>query len=81
MVMGLDPGPDLEVTGRQASAAPVSEGGRVQVGDRETGASNAPRPRQAPVSVADELIKLAQLRDAGVLTPEEFQAQKAKLLG
>ncbi|MCX5044668.1 SHOCT domain-containing protein [Aldersonia sp. NBC_00410] len=34
----------------------------------------------APTSVADELMKLAQLRDAGVLTPEEFEAQKAKLL-
>ena len=32
------------------------------------------------LSVADELLKLAQLRDAGVLTPEEFEAQKAKLL-
>lgn len=37
-------------------------------------------PTQAPVSVADELAKLAQLRDAGVLSPEEFEAQKAKLL-
>lgn len=27
-----------------------------------------------------ELTKLVQLRDAGVLTEEEFQAQKAKLL-
>ena len=34
-----------------------------------------------PVSTADELLKLAQLRDAGVLTDEEFAAQKAKLLG
>jgi hypothetical protein len=33
------------------------------------------------LSVADELLKLAQLRDAGVLTPQEFEAQKAKLLG
>ena len=31
-------------------------------------------------SIADELTKLVQLRDAGVLTEEEFQAQKAKLL-
>ncbi len=39
-------------------------------------------PTPAPASsVADELSKLAQLRDAGVLTPEEFEAQKAKLLG
>ena len=35
----------------------------------------------APVSVADELAKLVQLRDAGALTDEEFAAQKAKLLG
>ena len=32
-------------------------------------------------SVADELKKLAELRDAGVLTEEEFDTQKAKLLG
>lgn len=31
-------------------------------------------------SVADELGKLADLRDRGVLTPEEFQEQKATLL-
>lgn len=34
----------------------------------------------APVSVADELVKLKGLLDAGVLTQEEFDAQKAKLL-
>ena len=32
-------------------------------------------------SVADELVKLAQLRDAGVLTEAEFASQKAKLIG
>ena len=31
-------------------------------------------------SVADELIKLAKLKADGILTEEEFQAQKAKLL-
>jgi hypothetical protein len=31
-------------------------------------------------STADELTKLANLRDQGVLTPEQFEAQKAKLL-
>ncbi|HJU97787.1 MAG TPA: SHOCT domain-containing protein [Jiangellaceae bacterium] len=31
-------------------------------------------------SSADELTKLAQLRDSGVLTSDEFEAQKAKLL-
>jgi hypothetical protein len=36
---------------------------------------------QAPVSIADELTKLIQLRDAGMLSPEEFDRAKAKLLG
>jgi type VI protein secretion system component VasK len=31
-------------------------------------------------SVADEVAKLAQLRDAGTITAEEFDAQKARLL-
>jgi hypothetical protein len=31
-------------------------------------------------SSVDELAQLAELRDKGVLTPEEFTAQKAKLL-
>ena len=31
-------------------------------------------------SVADELAKLAQVRDAGTITTQEFEAQKAKLL-
>ncbi|SEE64295.1 SHOCT domain-containing protein [Jiangella alba] len=34
----------------------------------------------AGASTADELTKLARLRDEGVLSPEEFQSQKAKLL-
>ena len=38
----------------------------------------APAPA---VSVADEIAKLAELRDRGIITPEEFDAQKAKLLG
>jgi hypothetical protein len=41
----------------------------------EAGASTS------PPSVADELAKLAQLRDSDVLSDEEFAAQKAKLLG
>jgi hypothetical protein len=34
----------------------------------------------ASVSVADELVKLAQLRDQGILNESEFQQQKAQLL-
>jgi len=36
---------------------------------------------QSPRLVADELMKLAELRSAGILTDAEFDAQKAKLLG
>jgi uncharacterized membrane protein YeaQ/YmgE (transglycosylase-associated protein family) len=32
-------------------------------------------------SVADQVRKLGELRDAGVLTDEEFEAKKAQLLG
>jgi hypothetical protein len=32
------------------------------------------------VSAADEIDKLARLRDSGAITEEEFQGQKAKLL-
>lgn len=44
------------------------------------------RARETPVapaasSVADELAKMARLRDDGVLTEQEFAAQKARLLG
>jgi hypothetical protein len=37
-------------------------------------------PAAAQASVADELLKLAQLRDAGVLSPEEFEEQKARAM-
>lgn len=36
--------------------------------------------QSAGVSVADELAKLAAMRDQGILTDDEFQAQKARLL-
>jgi len=48
----------------------------------------APRRALAPIPVTlassndtlDQLSKLAELRDSGVLTPEEFSAQKAIVL-
>lgn len=40
----------------------------------------APPAPAAPTSVADELAKLAQLKADGILTDDEFAAQKAKLL-
>lgn len=41
-------------------------------------------PRQAPIetrSIADELMKLAELRDRGVITDQELEEQKRMLLG
>lgn len=43
--------------------------------------ANPPTASAASGGVADELGKLAQLRDVGVLTSAEFDAQKGKLLG
>ncbi|MEU4031111.1 DUF4429 domain-containing protein [Streptomyces anulatus] len=45
-----------------------------QHGAQETG----PTPS---ASLADELAKLASLRDQGILSPAEFEQQKARLLG
>lgn len=48
-------------------------------------AAPAPAPAPAPVAVESEMVtklkELASLRDAGILTEEEFSAQKAKILG
>lgn len=45
-------------------------------------AATSPSPQSAPSNnIADELSKLAKLRADGILTDEEFAAQKTKLLG
>jgi hypothetical protein len=35
---------------------------------------------EAPASTADQLTKLADLRDRGVISAEEFEREKAKVL-
>ncbi|MYU20788.1 DUF4429 domain-containing protein [Streptomyces sp. SID8352] len=40
-----------------------------------------PHAPSRPASIADELAKLATLRDQGALTEAEFQQQKQRLLG
>jgi hypothetical protein len=42
---------------------------------------NASQPPAAEEDPIDQLTKLADLRDRGVVTPEEFAAQKARILG
>jgi hypothetical protein len=44
-------------------------------------ATPAPETTDPSVFVADEILKLKKLEEAGILTPEEFEAQKMKLLG
>jgi hypothetical protein len=66
---------------------PKSDGESVKklIDDAVDAARRGPSPSALPTmspqgSVADELMKLAQLRDAGVITAEEFESQKAKML-
>ena len=54
----------------------------------EQAAQQAPPPQAAPVAAAPaepdymaELQQLAQLRDSGVITAEDFEAKKKQLLG
>jgi len=53
--------------------------GEVTCPDCESLNKKAPATTQTP-SIADELTKLKKLKDDGVLTEEEFQQQKRKLL-
>ncbi|MFA7242804.1 MAG: SHOCT domain-containing protein [Sulfuricellaceae bacterium] len=48
--------------------------------DSEDGENLVTLSQPQPTSVADELKKLADLRDSGVLSIEEFQRQKTRLL-
>ena len=61
-----------------------SEEGTPQPAYLAPGEAAAAPPQAPPAPAADpieQLTKLGQLRDQGVLTEEEFAAQKAKLLG
>jgi hypothetical protein len=48
-----------------------------KIAERNRRAGQPPPP---PVDLPEQLRKLATLRDEGVLTEEEFQAQKTRLL-
>jgi hypothetical protein len=83
-------GPGLVGTAARAGVA-AGVAGRVRHRQEERWAAEgqagpeqqpAPAPQQpgAPDYTA-ELEKLAQLRDQGVITPEDFEAKKKQLLG
>ena len=58
-----------------------------QMAAQQAAAAPPPPPAPAPAAggISDEVVgqlkQLAELRDAGILTEEEFSAKKAKLLG
>ena len=61
-----------------------SEQGESQPAYLQPEQAAAPPPQAAPAPAADpveQLTKLGELRDKGLLTEEEFAAQKAKILG
>jgi hypothetical protein len=76
--------------GTELATCPVNHGTAEKieawVRAHESFRGNVPQSAPVPVSqgaatLADELAKLAQLRDAGVLSSKEFDQAKAKLLG
>ena len=53
-----------------------------QTYDQQAPPPAAPPPAAAPqVDIVSQLKSLAELRDQGILTEDEFTAQKAKILG
>jgi type VI protein secretion system component VasK len=64
----------------------IARGGQMQeramkrATEADQAAQSYIREVAAAPSTAEELAKLAQLRDQGVLSAQEFEAQKAKLL-
>jgi Short C-terminal domain len=60
---------------RRAARTPVVGGAGLYAAKREEGAA----PEPAPDSV-DQLKELAELHEQGILTEEEFAAEKKKLL-
>jgi len=69
----------------QRTISEMAETREMAMGGAGPAAPAAPAAEPAPAapraSVTEELARLADLRDRGALTAEEFEAQKAKLLG
>ena len=81
-IMAIQRDPGLSPEEKRAKIMELMAGMGVAVPNMVVGgqpAASAPAPD--PAATADALTKLADLRDRGVLTDAEFQAQKAKLLG
>jgi hypothetical protein len=67
------------VSRRQGQRWAEQEGAQAPVA--EQGPPPPAQPAAAGESVIDQLKQLGELKDQGILTEDEFAAQKAKLLG
>lgn len=67
-------GTPMSATVERQFRAPVTEG------INPVSTASAASPGVTPISVADELAKLSELRKQGILTEAEFETQKKKLL-
>jgi hypothetical protein len=73
------PDPVLDHTGEPSALAQVTPSGT----DSDTAprpASDAPLEADSPPDPLDEIRRLAELRDRGILTEQEFAAKKAELI-
>ncbi len=66
--------------GVQRRQAERAEQQQVAAQQQAAPAPVAPEPEAAESSMIDQLKELAALKDQGILTDEEFAAQKAKVL-
>ncbi len=67
----------IETTGGKKYNIPCGKKNEVKQAIFQAQAGNG---QQAVLSIADELLKLKQLKDSGILTEEEFNKQKEKLI-
>jgi hypothetical protein len=78
----LEGGENLKVTvGASPTKRPEFDAMEKRIKQIMAGEGKTMQPQQPQVSAYDELAKLAALREGGVVTEQEFQEQKAKLLG
>lgn len=69
------------VSRRQAQRWQQQGGGAEAQQPQQQYAAPAPAPAAPAESTIDQLKELAELKNQGILTEEEFAAQKAKILG
>ncbi len=68
------------VGGGAAAGRKVGKRSAQQEAEAQQGAPQGQAPAENKDDSLEQLKKLAELRDSGILTEEEFQKQKAKLL-